>query len=128
MLKTPRVQTVTIPLAIGLRWGQKFPFKSPEWRTAFNLRSGVERKNGQLKHAAREDLNNPCNRPARGHAATSLDVAMLACAHNLRTVNDFGRRAERIDTAKTPRRRSARRAADETLRGIRSQRDGRTRR
>jgi len=114
------VQTVSIPLKFGLRWGQKYPYKSPDWQKAYDLRTTVERKNSQLKHNGFEDLNNPLNRPARGYAANALAVAMIATAHNIRTVNTYLRTAEGIETSRSPRRR-------DVLKDVAKQRDGRTR-
>jgi hypothetical protein len=124
-LAKPEHGTVSIPLKIGLRWAQKHPYMSDAWRTSYNRRTEVERKNAQLKHSSREDLNNPLKRPGRGYAACSLAVAMLVTAHNLRTIDNYLRAAEGIDTTKSPRRRAPRRRAEDKLTGVRPQRDTR---
>ncbi|AYF97233.1 hypothetical protein [Protaetiibacter intestinalis] len=122
----PTVKTVSIPLKVGLRWGQKHPYKSPEWYTAYALRSTIERKNSQLKHTTFEDIDNPYNRPARGYAANALAVAMLLTAYNIREANNHVRALEGIDTSRSPRRRAPRRRPDETLQNVAKQRDRRT--
>lgn len=127
ILQKPRAKTVTIPMSIGLRWAQRHPYMSPEWHKAYNLRSAVERKNSQLKHTKFEDLDNPLKRPRRGHAANSLAVAMMAVAHNLRTIDNHLRTAEGIDTTKSPHRRKRRRNKAEILTRVSKPRDGRSR-
>lgn len=125
LLDKPTIKTVTIPMSVGLKFQQKYPFKSAEWQAAYNLRSGIERKNGQLKHTKFESLGDALRRPTRGYTSHALNIAMLMVAHNLRTIDNFLRTAEGIDTKKSQRRRT-RRADDEKLTRIRKQPDGRT--
>jgi hypothetical protein len=125
LLDKPTVKTVTIPMTVGLRFQQKYPFKSAEWHLSYNLRSGMERKNGQLKNSKFESLGDALRRPARGFTPHALNIAMLMVAHNLRTIDNFLRIAEGIDTKKSQRRRT-RRADDEKLAHISKQRDRRT--
>ena len=96
----------------------KHPFKSDAWKTAYFLRSGLERKNAQLTHTRFESLDDAGKRPTRGYTPHALQVAMLVVAHNLRA-------AEGIDMKKSTRRQS-RRSGEEKIGGIRKQLDGRS--
>jgi len=124
LLPKPTVKTVTIPATVGLRFAQKYPYRTPEWHAAYNLRSEIERKNGQLKHSRFEGLGDALRRPGRGYTAHAIALAMSLVAHNIRTIDIFVRKAEGIDTTKSASRRS-RRDITETLTDIRPQRDGR---
>lgn len=124
LLPKPTVKTVTIPATVGLKFAQKYPYKTPEWQAAYNLRSEIERKNGQLKHSRFEGLGDALRRPGRGYTAHAIALAMSLVAHNIRTIDVFVRKAEGIDTTKSASRRSRRDTA-ETLTDIRPQRDGR---
>ena len=112
-------------MRIGLRWAQKHPYRSPEWQRAYNLRSTIERKNSELKHKSLEDLDNPLKRPARGYAQHALALAMVAAAHNIRTIDYYLLAATGIDASKSRRRRSRRDEA-ETIAGVSKQRDARS--
>lgn len=125
LLEKPTNKTVTIPMSIGLKWQQKHPYLSENWTKAFNLRSGVERKNRQLKHTRFEGLDDADKRTTRGYASHALSVGLLTVAHNIRTIDNHLRAAEGIDTKKSSRRQS-RRLDEEKLLDIRKQRDGRT--
>jgi len=123
--RRPTNKSVTIPMTVGLKWQQKHPFKSDAWKTAYFLRSGVERKNAQLKHTRFESLDDAGKRPTRGYTPHALQVAMLVVAHNVRTIDNYLRTAEGIDTKKSTRRQS-RRSGEEKIGGIRKQIDGRS--
>lgn len=125
LLDKPTNKTVTIPMSVGLKWQQKHPYKSDEWKAAYHLRSEVERKNSQLKHTRFEALDDAGKRPTRGYTAHALQVAMLVVAHNVRTLDNYMRIAEGIDTKKSSRRQS-RRSDSEKIHGVRQQRDGRS--
>jgi hypothetical protein len=126
LLPKPTAKTVTIPMSVGERWGQKYPYLDEEWQAGYNLRSGVERKNRELKHENYIDLESADRRPQRGLAANAVAVAMYITSANIKTLDNFLRTAEGIDTTKSPRRRKSRR--DDTLRiaSVAKQRDGRT--
>lgn len=109
---------------MGLKFAQKYPYKSPEWQAASNLRLEIERKNGQLTHTRFEGLGGASSRPGRGYTAHASAFAMSLVAHNSRTMDNFVRKAEGIDTTKSASRRS-RRDITEALIDIRPQRDGR---
>jgi hypothetical protein len=85
----------------------------------------VERKNAQLKHTRFESLDDAGKRPTRGYTPHALQVAMLVVAHNVRTIDNYLRTAEGIDTKKSTRRQS-RRTGEEKIGGIRKQPDGRS--
>lgn len=108
-----------------MRWAQKYPYMSEEWRIAYNLRSTVERKNTQLKRDTTTDLDNTDKRPGRSYAAIAISVAMLITAYNVRTVDNPFRQAEGIATSKSHRRRSKRRPEELVVTDISRQRDGR---
>jgi hypothetical protein len=127
VLSKPGNKTVTIPGAIGLHWQQKHAFLSPEWRTAYNLRSAVERKNSQLKRGTTTDLDNADKRPQRSFTAHSLSVAMLVAAHNLTQIQEYLVRQSGQDHSKGPLKRANRRDRTLHLRDIQRQTDGRTR-
>jgi hypothetical protein len=121
----PTNKTVTIPMSLGAKAGQKYPYKSPEWQRAYNLRSTVERKNRELKHNNFLDLESADRRPQRGYAANAVAIAMLVTAGNLLTLDNFLRTGEGIDTTKSPRRRKTKRV-EKGIAGVTKQRDGRT--
>lgn len=85
----------------------------------------MERKNAQLKHTRFESLDDAGKRPTRGYTPHALQVAMLVVAHNVRTIDNYLRTAEGIDTKKSTRRQS-RRSGEEKIGGIRKQLDGRS--
>ena len=119
-------KTVTISMAIGERWGQKYPYRTPEWTAAYDLRSGVERKNREVKHTNFIDLESADRRPQRGIAANSIAVAMYVTSANLVALDNYLRTAEGIDTTKSPRRRKSRRAEELKILGVAKQQDGRS--
>ena len=123
----PKARTVSIPMTVGLRWAQKYPYKSPEWRTAYNLRSAVERANARLKHPALEHLGNAFKRQFRGYAPTALAVALMAVSYNIGAMDHFLRAAEGINLAKTQHRqtRPKQRPHWTLIEGIQKQQDGR---
>ena len=127
LLPKPTVGTVTIPLSEGLKWAQKYPFQSPEWKKAFNLRSAVERKNAQLKSPRFEDLDNAAKRPFRGYAWHSIAVAMLIVAHNVRVLEAHFRILEGISDPRNKHRLTRVRKSrnDGSLAGVLPQRDSR---
>jgi hypothetical protein len=126
LLEKPTVSTVTIPMAVGARWGQKYPFRSPEWQNAYNLRSAVERKNRELKHENFIGLESADRRPKRGYAANAIAIAMLVTTANLKTLDNFLRTSEGIDTTKSPRRRKPRRQVELKIAGAMKQADARS--
>lgn len=127
VLPKPTNKTVTIPGSIGLKWEQKHPYLSPEWKAAYNLRSAVERKNSQLKRGTTTDLDNAEKRPQRSFVAHSLAITMLITAHNLKQIHEYLRRESGNDHTKGPLKRAGRRNPNHQLPGIRGQKDGRSR-
>jgi hypothetical protein len=113
-------------MSIGARWGQKYPFRTPEWQTAFDLRSAVERKNRELKHDNFVGLESADRRPQRGYAAHAIAIAMLVTSANLTTLDNFLRTAEGIDTTKSPGRRKPRRPEGLAIVGAMKQQDARS--
>jgi hypothetical protein len=101
LLPKPTAGRVKIPRAVGLKHQQRYPHLSPEWTEAYNLRGTVERTNNLLKHPTLSDLANPYRRQFRGHAATSLAVAMFAAVHNLNAADHYLAAAEGINMTGT---------------------------
>jgi len=106
LLTKPTAGRVKIPRAIGLKHQQRYPFMSPEWHEAYNLRSTVERTNYLMKQPTLGDLANPYRRQFRGHAATSVAVAMFAAVHNLSAADYYLGAAEGISMITTRNRQT----------------------
>ncbi len=79
-------RTVVIPLKVGLKYGQKFVWKSTKWSEWYGLRSTVEGSYAYMKDPEQEDLESPRNRRARGNTFAYLAVTLAVASSNLRKI------------------------------------------
>ena len=96
-----------------IKFTQHLPYKGPEWRSNFGMRSLVEASNYLLKTAPHGDIENTAKRSGRGYAATYLALAFAVVASNLRRIATFFvAEAESIERANNTKQRARRRKND----------------
>ena len=92
--RTPDAKTKAQPI----KFTQRFPYKSPQWRAQYGMRNLVEASNSLLKTAAHGDIENTAKRSGRGYAATYIALTFAVVASNLkRIVTFFVAEATRIE-------------------------------
>jgi len=82
-------RTVVIPFSVGLKFGQKFPFKSEKWKAWYALRSRVEGSYSHVKNTETENLDNAANRRKRGSTFAYLAATLAMVSANLRKILAF---------------------------------------
>jgi hypothetical protein len=101
-------QGVRIPVDVGAKYTQHFAHGSEIWRQHYNaLRNGVEGGNSQMKDTNHEAVGTPGRRRLLGLAGTSIAVAFLLLATNIRMI-----RAALEPEVKRTRRNRRRRLED----------------
>lgn len=106
--------SVTVPVTIGAKYRQTFPFGTAEWAGWYGLRNTIESINGLAKDGSRGGLEDPTRRRVRGYTAQYLFTTLLAMAVNVRKIDAFLDRqpAEAIQAAKKARRARRKRKAE----------------
>ncbi|MCA1693335.1 MAG: hypothetical protein LC749_00630 [Actinobacteria bacterium] len=84
-------KTITVPPAVCAKTAQKHDYPSKAHRQSYNRRTGAERTFASIKDPARNDISRGWCR-VMGVAPTTLFVACLFVARNLRTTDSFERR------------------------------------
>jgi len=88
-------QTVTFGPDVLRKHRQPLAHKSPNWNAVFNaLRNTIEGFNGLAKDGSKQPIEPADRRRIRGLAATSLIVAFLIAARNLRKIATFNQAAD----------------------------------
>lgn len=95
-----------------IKFAQLHPYKGPEWRGHFGMRSLVEASNYLLKTAPHGDIENTSKRSGRGYAAVYLALTFAVVTSNLKRIATFFvKEAERLELAVKKQR--ARRRKDD---------------
>lgn len=111
MLEPATKRTVVIPREIGLKFGQKYVYRSEKWKAWYGLRSTVEAQNAYLKDPIRTDMEAPGLRRARGNTFGFIVVTLVVVAANVRKIVTFLETMKR-GTAVTSSNRYERQAAE----------------
>lgn len=74
----------------GLKYAQKVPYKTPEWRKLYHSpRNTIEGLNGLLKNDATAAFASPGRRRVRGRTAQTIFVALMLAAINISKIRSF---------------------------------------
>ncbi|SDU55768.1 hypothetical protein [Gordonia westfalica] len=90
----------------GLKYGQKVPYKTSEWRKLYHSpRNTIEGLNGLLKNDATAAFASPGRRRVRGRAAQTIFAALMIAAINVSKIRSYLRERASHDTdhSTTPR-------------------------
>lgn len=128
VIDPPTRKSVTIPATAGLKYRQKFPYQSPQWRAFYGMRSIIEHQNALLKDGRQEDIANPYKRGSRGYAANYLALALSVVSANWRKIKVWldTRHAARDPQSSTVTTRASRRPAIKKVRRSSRGVDGRS--
>lgn len=106
--------SVTVPVTIGAKYRQTFPFGTSEWAGWYGLRNTIESINGLAKDGSRGGLEDSTRRRVRGYTAQYLFTTLLAMAVNVQKIDAFLDRQtdEELKAAKEARRARRKRKAE----------------
>lgn len=97
----PRVcqqQTVTFPPEVDGKFGQRYPYQSPQWRHYYTLgRQTIESINRTNKRGYFAPINDPDWRPRRGWLNALIAGVAMILANNVRKIIRWA--WERMDLA-----------------------------
>lgn len=102
-----RKKTVILSVEMGLKHGQRFPYKTRKWRKWHGLRNTVEASYSFMKDPGKEDLGTAAKRLARGMTFGYLAATLAVVASNVRRVVEFLRSMSRSDTVTAKNRHNA---------------------
>ena len=91
----PTVKSITVPPEAGLKFRQKYPYKSKDQIRWYGMRSLVEHSNSFFKDGAHEALGDPRRRFGKGWAYQYLMATVAIVSSNIRKITDLYRRFER---------------------------------